>query len=155
MSVFNTEETYLNLAIKSVLEQSFIEFEFIIVNDKSNFLTSQILISWSKRDERIKLFELNENVGLTRALNYGLAMAKGQFIARHDSDDLSSICRLHVQYNYLVYNPKIDAVGSYANIINKDGVVVEKFQFDLNETKLKRANHLIHGSMTEHTCSHR
>jgi glycosyltransferase involved in cell wall biosynthesis len=147
MSVFNTEDTFLNLAIKSVLEQSFNEFEFIIINDNSNYFTSQILLSWSKKDERIKLFQLKENIGLTRALNYGLVMAKGQFIARQDSDDLSLINRLHVQYNYLLSNPKIDAVGTYANIINKDGVVADKFQFDFNEIKLKRANHLIHGSM--------
>jgi glycosyltransferase involved in cell wall biosynthesis len=147
MSVFNTEETYLNLAIKSVLEQSYNDFEFIIINDNSNYFISQFLLSWSKRDERIKLFEFNMNVGLTRALNYGLGIAKGQFIARHDSDDISSINRLHIQYNYLVSNPKIDAVGSYTNIINKDGVVADKYQFDFNEIKLKKSNHLIHGSM--------
>ncbi len=109
MSVFNTTEIYLRKAIESILNQSFSNYEFIIFNDCSNEKTTAILREY--KDKRIKLIENNENKGLTKNLNTGIALAKGKYIARMDADDISLQNRLKIQYSYMERHPKIDILG--------------------------------------------
>lgn len=86
MSVYNGE-LYLENAIESILEQTFTDFEFIIVDDNSTDGSWAVLTRFS--DPRVRLVRNKENIGLTRSLNKGLRLAQGIYITRMDADDIS------------------------------------------------------------------
>ncbi|HIK16969.1 MAG TPA: glycosyltransferase [Leptolyngbyaceae cyanobacterium M33_DOE_097] len=88
MSVYNGEE-YLQESIDSILNQTFSDFEFLIIDDCSTDNTWQILSQYREKDPRIVLVKNSENLGLTKSLNKGLKLAQGQYIARQDADDIS------------------------------------------------------------------
>ena len=88
MSVFNGEKS-IEKSINSILNQSYGNFELLIMNDKSTDNTGQILNSYSSFDERIKTYENMENIGLTKSLNILISKAQGEYLARQDSDDES------------------------------------------------------------------
>ena len=117
MSVYNAEK-YLREAIDSMLNQTFTNFEFIIVNDGSTDDSLKIIESY--RDERIVILN-QKNTGLAKALNKGIDKSKGNFIARMDADDISLPDRLQKQYDFLIQNPEYIALGSTAIIIDVDG----------------------------------
>jgi glycosyltransferase involved in cell wall biosynthesis len=109
MSVHNGAR-YLQQAIDSILAQTFTDFEFIIVDDGSTDETSTILDGYS--DSRIVRLHNSVNRGLTKSLNRGLKVAKGQYIARQDADDTSLPPRLARQVEFLDVHPQIDLVGT-------------------------------------------
>lgn len=111
MSVYNTNEEYLREAIESILNQTMREFEFIIINDASNLQTAEILKQY--KDERIVRIDNDVNLGLTASLNKGLLIAKGKYIARMDSDDISVPKRLEWQYQYMEEHPKVAILGGW------------------------------------------
>jgi len=86
MPVFNGEK-YLSLAIESILEQTFTDFEFIIINDGSTDDSEKIILSY--QDRRIRYIKNKENLNIGRTLNKGIDLAKGKYIARMDCDDIS------------------------------------------------------------------
>ena len=98
MSVYNRED-YVSDCIKSVLNQSFSNFEFIIVDDASIDSTVDIINSFN--DPRIILIKNDKNIGLTKNLNHALLIAKGKYIARMDDDDICFKNRFELQYRYL------------------------------------------------------
>ena len=98
MSVYN-DELYLGEAIESILNQTFEDFEFFIINDGSTDLSGHIIRSY--RDKRIKYKDNQENLGLAKSLNRGIKLAKGKYIARQDSNDISHSDRLRRQYDYM------------------------------------------------------
>ena len=91
---------YLKKSIPSILNQSFKNFEFIIINDGSNDDTDQLIDQLCINDQRIRYLK-HDNIGLTRSLNKGIHLAKGKYIARIDADDISYKNRLELQYNFL------------------------------------------------------
>jgi glycosyltransferase involved in cell wall biosynthesis len=95
MSVYNGE-TYLPQAIESILQQTYQQFEFIIINDGSTDTSWRIIQQYAAKDPRI-VPVTQENIGLTRSLNKGIQLSKGEFIARQDADDLSLPKRLAEQ----------------------------------------------------------
>ncbi len=101
---------YLNEAIKSILHQTYTNFEFIIVNDGSTDSSEQIIKSI--KDERIKYHFLKEQQGIVAALNFGLGLAQGDFIARMDADDISLKHRLEKQVAMMLNNPEIGILGT-------------------------------------------
>lgn len=100
-------------AITSILNQTYTNFEFLIINDGSKDDTLETLSHFN--DPRIKVFT-QENQGLARALNRGLRLAKGEFIARQDHDDISLPQRLSKQLDFLLKNNSFGLVGSAAEI---------------------------------------
>ena len=96
---------YLENAIKSILCQTFGDFEFIIINDASTDNTEKIIKS--VQDERIVLLTNEKNIGLTKSLNIGLETARGKYIARMDADDISLEDRFQKQYQYLEEHPEV------------------------------------------------
>ena len=120
MSVYNGSR-YLQKSIESILNQTFADFEFIIINDCSTDNTEKIIREYSEKDERIILINNSENLGLTKSLNKGLSHAQGEFIARMDYDDITISNRLEKQVEYLRQNPNCVAVGSEILIIDPDG----------------------------------
>lgn len=118
MSVYGGKQ-YLGQAIQSVLDQTFKDFEFIIVDDGSRDESLKMIRSF--QDPRIVLIENKVNQGLTKSLNVGIAKAKGKYIARMDADDISSANRLEKQVQFLEENQGIWAVGTSAVLIDNNG----------------------------------
>ncbi len=120
---YNIENCYSRGAsLNSILNQSYSDFEFIICNDGSTDKTAEFLKELSSRDERVKILTNEKNLGLAASLNKCLAEAKGEYIARHDCDDVSSPERFLKQIEYLDKNPDVAFIGTYTYLFDKDGV---------------------------------
>ena len=113
LPVFNAQ-IYLRESIESILSQSFTNFELIIINDGSTDQSLEIIQSYT--DERIKLIN-QANAGLPISLNRAIVVAKGQYLARQDADDISLPSRLAEQAAYLDEHPTCALLGSWANIL--------------------------------------
>jgi glycosyltransferase involved in cell wall biosynthesis len=120
MSVFNAEP-YLREAIDSILNQTFTDFELIIVDDGSTDGSSGVLKSSVQEDKRIHLMSNASNLGLIAALNKGIRLAKGEYIARQDADDASMRRRLERQVAFLDKNPDIGVVGTWMVSLQENG----------------------------------
>jgi len=117
MPAFNAEK-YIGMAIQSVLDQSFTDFELLIINDGSTDGTEQLVRSFN--DNRIVLIN-QKNGGISDALNNGLQNAKGKYIARFDADDICYSDRLSVQYAFMQANPAYILIGSDVDYITEEG----------------------------------
>ena len=120
MPVYNTKEEYLRASIESILNQTFTDFEFIIVNDGSTNNAEEVILSY--KDNRIKYVK-QENQGIVGALNNAWSKASGKYIARMDSDDIAYPERFAKQVNFLEENPEYSLVGSWAKIIPSNNVI--------------------------------
>lgn len=129
MPVFNQEVHYLRTAIESILNQSYSDFEFIIIDDGSNDAVVAILAEFSKRDQRIRVFRNEVNSGIIISLNRGISHAKGEFIARMDSDDISLRNRLERQLQFLEEHPDHVLIGTNAVTIDEGGKETGKLIF--------------------------
>ena len=110
MPVFNSEKT-VSVAIESILNQSYKDFEFIIIDDGSTDSTENIIKSFS--DNRIIYLKNKKNIGSSSSMNIGLKLSKGKYIARMDSDDISLPDRFYQQIAFMENNEDIDFCGSY------------------------------------------
>lgn len=119
MPVYNGAP-YLDEAIKSILNQSFSDFEFIIINDGSTDNSREIIER--HRDPRIKRIDNKENRGVTESLNKGLHVAVGEFIVRMDSDDFSLPNRFSRQLAYMESHPEIGVCGSHVQVMGSQEV---------------------------------
>lgn len=118
MSVYNGER-YLNEAVDSILSQTFTDFEFLIIDDASTDRTPEILRGYD--DPRIRIVTNEENLGLTKSLNKGLALARGEYIARMDADDISAPERLEKQVSFLERNTDIGVLGTNVQYVDDFG----------------------------------
>ena len=124
MPVYNSD-CYLHKSIDSILDQTFVDFEFIIINDGSDDNSENIILSY--KDERIIYLKNEYNVGNYLARNIGLKMAKGKYVAIMDADDIAFPNRLARQFMYLEEHKDVKAVGSwfiFENNQQPDGSVV-------------------------------
>ena len=135
MPVYNGGK-YLNEAIDSILQQTFTDFEFIIINDGSTDNSLKIIKSYN--DERILLI-IQKNQGVAKSLNNGIKIAKGKYIARMDADDISYKNRLEIQYNFLENNQNVVAVGGNAYVIDQIGTYVYTTDYPLINKDIKSA----------------
>jgi len=111
MAAYNAE-LYIEESIQSILEQISVNFELIVVNDGSVDQTESIIKKIAKNDDRVIL--INQiNQGLPKSLNNALRIAKGDYIARMDADDIALPDRLYTQLQFLKKNDDINIVGSY------------------------------------------
>lgn len=123
MAVYNSEK-YLAEAIESILNQTFKDFELIIINDNSTDNSLKIIKEYAKKDKRIIIISIKKNRGSAYARNKGLRIAKGKYIAIMDSDDVSLHQRLEIQYKHLEENPEIFLLGSSWNYIDEKGNIM-------------------------------
>lgn len=114
MPVYNTEK-FLKEAIDSILNQTFEDFEFLIINDASTDNSKNIILSYD--DKRIRYFKNIKNLGVARTLNKGLRLAKGKYIARMDADDRALPSRLEKQVAYMDAHPEISVCGTWLKAI--------------------------------------
>ena len=111
MPTHNTDILMLKEAVDSILNQTYTDFEFIIIDDCSQNETPQYLASLS--DERIRVITNTENLGITKSLNVGLRAAEGDYIARMDADDISLPDRFQRQFDFMEANPDIIVCGTW------------------------------------------
>lgn len=109
MTAYNSEK-FIAEAIDSILNQTFTDFEFIIINDGSTDKTAEIVNKYT--DKRIRFIDNKHNQGLIAVLNQGLDLCRGEYIARMDSDDISLPQRFEKQVAYLDANPDVGILGT-------------------------------------------
>ena len=124
MGIYNmaNKKEIMRLAIESILNQTYKNFEFIICADGSSNETYEILKEFCKKDERILLLKNNKNRGLAYSLNHCLSIAKGKYIARMDADDISMPNRLEKQIKFLDEYLEYAMVGCNLLFINDKGI---------------------------------
>ena len=136
LAVYNGEP-YLGETIRSVLDQTWSDFEFLIVDDGSTDGTVDIVESYA--DTRIRLLRNEQNIGLARSLNRGLRQARGEYLARQDADDLSEPRRLEYQTAFLDARPDVALVGSWYTEMSADGRTIAKRQLPCEYTAIRWA----------------
>lgn len=150
MGVYNTgNNDYLELAINSILNQSFKDFEFIICDDGSTDNTYENVKRLIDDDNRCILIKNDINQGLAQTLNNCIAVASGEYIARMDADDISLIDRFEKQVSYLDTHPNIAVLGTQAYFIDQNGKRYKEFRRKTNvslEDAVKSSN-IIHPSV--------
>lgn len=135
MSVYNGQK-YLKESIESILNQTYKDFEFVIINDGSNDNSKKIIESFSNK--RIMLIS-RENKGLIFSLNQAIGVAKGQYLARMDADDISDPTRFQKQVEFMDAHPDVALCGTWAKIINQAGHVVGQYKTPTASTQIRRA----------------
>ncbi len=127
MCVYNGQ-TYLREAILSILNQTFTDFEFLIIDDGSTDGSASIINSFI--DPRIYYVSNGENKGLHYSLNRGLELAEGTYIARMDCDDISALTRLEKQVAFMDTHPDISVCGTWVETIGDNAGFVKKYFTD-------------------------
>lgn len=148
MSVYNGQE-HLKEAISNILDQSFSDFEFIIINDGSTDRTKQIIEQFAARDSRIRMIN-QKNAGLTVSLNRGINLSRGRYIARQDADDVSFPRRFEKQMSFLKKHPDVVLCGAWFLEDNEGkGQMVRTYPLcdKVIRKNIKYVNHFCHPSV--------
>lgn len=144
LPVYNCE-LYIEEAVNSILNQTYTNFELLILDDAS---TDQTVFKLKKiKDSRIQLIEKPKNTGYTNSLNYGLSIAKGKYIARMDGDDFSLPQRLQVQVDFLESNPDVILCGTSYSIMGNNKVITIPETHESIKLELLKANCIAHPSV--------
>jgi glycosyltransferase involved in cell wall biosynthesis len=144
MSVYNGQK-YLSEAIESILNQTFTDFEFIIINDASIDNSLEIIRSYD--DSRIHIITNETNIGLTKSLNKAIKGARGKYNARQDADDISLPIRFAEQLSYLEQHPKVALLGTSVYHIDEQGKVLGQVIVPVKPgDALLKENQFNHGS---------
>ena len=150
MPVYNECPEYLGLVVDSILCQTYDNLEFLIMDDGSGQETAAALEAIARRDERIRLFR-QDNAGLTVSLNQLIRQARGAFIARQDSDDISEPERLQQQITFFAAHPKLMLLGTNCLLIDPQGRVLLRQRVETHprvlKRQLRRKNQFVHGSV--------
>lgn len=121
MSTYKEDERLLRESIESILNQTYRDFEYIIILDyPDNDVHKSVIEEYALKDDRIHFYINEKNMGLTDSLNRGLSLCHGEYIARMDADDISLPDRLERQIKYLEKN-HYDLIGGITEMINENG----------------------------------
>ena len=149
MSVYNGEK-FLKESINSILNQTFSNFEFIIVNDGSDDSSLDLINDFKKLDTRIKIVN-KLRTGLSNSLNHGIKVARGEWIARIDADDFCKTARLEIQYKAATSCFECVLVGSNLVEINEKNKTLKTFYYPREHYKLKK-NLITFQKFFAHSC---
>lgn len=144
MPVYNCE-LYIREAVDSILNQTFTDFEFLIIDDASTDETVAIIKSYN--DPRIQLIQKPKNSGYTNSLNHGLSIAKGEYIARMDGDDISLSERFAKQVSFLDANQDVVLCGTSYSIIGTNMTIIVPETHDGIKLALLKGNSIVHPSV--------
>ena len=120
---FYNAEKYLALAIESVLQQTYTDWELLLLDDGSTDDSLSIAQSYAQKDSRIKVISDGKNKNLATRLNELPSLAQGLYLARMDADDIMHPARIERQLAVLKTHPEIDVLGTNAYIINDENAV--------------------------------
>lgn len=137
MPVYNAER-YIAEAIESILNQTFKDFEFIIIDDFSTDNTWEIIQEYAKKDKRIIPLRNKENLKLSKTLNKGIAITKGKYIARMDADDISVEDRLQKQFDYMEKKSDVGIVGGTMEIRDLNNRIIGKRRYNLTDEQIRK-----------------
>jgi glycosyltransferase involved in cell wall biosynthesis len=140
---------FIEKAVISILNQTYINFELLLINDGSTDKSFEIIKKFTF-DKRVRLYN-KPNSGLSDTLNFGLKHSNGKYLIRMDQDDISFINRIEVQVKYLEKNNDVLAVGAWAKIIDKKDSIIGFHKHNVNYydlcNDLKYKNPFVHSSM--------
>lgn len=157
MPVYNAEK-YLDESISSILNQTFTNFEMIIINDSSKDNSLKIIKRYQKKDKRVILIENKKNMGVSRTRNEALKISRGKYISIMDADDISFKDRLNIQFNFMEKNKDIFLCGGSAIVIDENGDKIGALIKGSNPLKTKRkllkSNTIIHPSILFRNTKH-
>jgi glycosyltransferase involved in cell wall biosynthesis len=125
MAIYRVD-AYLSAAIQSILQQTFSDFELLIVLDTRSHDMRDTILSLCVGDSRVKLLESPPLGGLALALNLGIAAARGEYVARMDGDDICLPDRLATQVRYMDDHPDVAVLGCKIQMIDEDGTKVAR-----------------------------
>lgn len=134
MPVYNAGK-FLKQAIESILNQTYSDFEFIIINDGSIDDTESIILSYT--DTRITYVVNSSNLGIVETLNKGIEAAKGKYLARMDADDIALPKRFEKQYHYMEENPSIAVCGAQVFYIDVEGTKFDESNVPIDDKGIK------------------
>lgn len=125
MPVYNmgsgAKEGYLRQAVQSIIDQTFKDWELVVVDDGSTDATTRILADYVAQEPRIRLIKNDVNLKIVKSLNRGIDACQGKYIARMDSDDISTVTRLQVQRAFMADRPGTSMCGTGMYVINSEG----------------------------------
>lgn len=137
MPAYNAER-YIARAIESVLNQTFRNFELIIINDVSSDKTPSIIKEYQEKDSRVRMINNRKKGLIAGSLNKGIKLARADVIARMDADDVCYPRRLEVQYKLLMKKPEVAVVGANMRIVDEKGKIISKREYPKKSKELKR-----------------
>lgn len=136
MPAYNAGQT-LGASVESILNQSFGDFELIVIDDASEDETAILIEGFISRDARVRSARNDRNLGITRTRNLGLSMAKGDYVAWQDADDISLPDRLSKQVAFLESHPEVALLGGYLQLFDATGDLGLR-TYPLEDDKLRR-----------------
>ncbi|MFZ2664320.1 MAG: glycosyltransferase family 2 protein [Patescibacteria group bacterium] len=136
MPAYNAEK-YISEAVESILNQTYINFEFIILDDGSTDNTWKIISSYAAKDKRIVLVKNDSNLGIVAGRNKGLEVSQGKYIVWADSDDISLPTRIEKQVDFMENNLDVGICGAYIQSF-VDGVDKDVRKYSTNDESLRR-----------------
>lgn len=150
MPVYNSEQ-YIAQAIESILAQTFVDFEFLIIDDGSTDASLMLLEACAVKDTRVCLTS-RKNKGIPRTRNELLSQAKGEFIAVMDADDVALPERFTRQVEFLQNNPEVICVGGAHEVIDEKGRLLTRLELPEHDDEIQRLALAGHGSI-RHPCA--
>lgn len=140
MAVYNTKP-FLSQAVESVLNQTFQDFEFLIVDDFSTDWSYEILQDYAQKDNRIKLFRNDKNEGISFTRNKLFSLCSTNYVMTQDSDDVSLPDRMQLEYNFLKNNTDYAAVSWNNEIIDEEwnNIWIRIYSDDISSSILKKS----------------
>lgn len=127
MCFYNEKEGFLRESIESILNQTYRNIEFIIIGDSPpNNILPIVVREYAEKDSRIIYYQNESNIGLTKSLNKGLNLCKGEYVVRMDADDISLPDRIQKQVRYMDKHPRLVASGGGAYAIDENGAIIRR-----------------------------
>ena len=120
LCVYNSDVSLLSEVIKSIDNQTYKEYEVLIINDGTTDINTIKYLDELRGKQGYTVYDNKQNLGLIDSLNLGIDMCNGEYIARFDDDDISSEIRLERQVQFLDENKNISVLGAHAEIVNSD-----------------------------------
>lgn len=141
MAAYN-EERNIGRALDSILAQTFVDWELIVIDDGSADATPDVVRRYAEKDTRITLVANESNLQLSASLNKGIGLARADLIARADADDINLPERLQKQYEYMQAHPEVDVLGTAVHLLDASGARVNSIGHPLTHSELKSLSFL-------------
>jgi glycosyltransferase involved in cell wall biosynthesis len=138
---FNETPEILKQSLGSVAAQDFLDFECLVIDESTNPASSQACAAMCEADSRFRHIVPPSRIGLAASLNLGIAQARGEFIARFDSDDICLPKRLSLQLAAMKQNPAIDILGGGLEIMDRDGATIAFRDYPIDHITIARRMH--------------
>ncbi len=130
-------EKYISEAVESILDQTFSNFEYIVLDDRSDDDTAKIVEKYSEEDERIVLIRNPRRLGISENRNEGVRRAKGKYIVWQDADDISYPDRIKKQYEFMERHPDVGILGGFLDFFDNSGTKGTR-KYDEGDEALRR-----------------